>query len=365
VSSDCQIVLSCQREHTCFGVYEYEPSAAPSISPAPTESPVTASPVATSTSIISSDFSTGADGFTYSDDLFRGTNNAGYSNGAYESSKGASGDGALEVTVGGIDNLDIHGMSGGWQKTFTLSSAQAGFVTITLTYQLEVSAKYESNEYGEVLSSVDGILFGDGGNDFVSKLSGNSGNNVVGYTTVTLQAGYLGQGDHTLAVGLHNNIKTYNDEKSWLRIDSVDVDVIPSASTSVLSADFSTDADGFTYSDDLFKSTSEPDYADGAYQGSGGYNGDGALEVTLGGVDDDEVLGMSGGWQKTFTISSSEAGDAYIILTYQLEQAANYESDETSEVLCSMDGTLLTGNNGQNFLVKITGDGGGGSAQVV
>ncbi len=40
-------------------------------------------------------------------------------------------------------------------------------------------------------------------------------------------------------------------------------------------------------------------YADGSYLGAGGYSG-GALQITLGGIDGDDIFGMSGGWQHDF-----------------------------------------------------------------
>jgi len=381
LSADCHTVLSsCVREHTCFGIYEYAPSAAPSASPAPTAletlsptlSPVapTASPVATPggpITILSSDFSANADGFTYSDDVFRGTSNPSYASGTYEASEGAGGDGALEVSLGGINDDDISGMSGGWQKTFTLSSTQAGIATIEITYQLVLGANYESNEYSEALCSVGGILVGDGSSDALAKLigDGNGGvNQNTGWTTATLNAGRLGQGNHTLVIGAYNNIKTLSDEQTWFRIDSVHVSVKTQAPLFLLQADFSTNAEGFTYADDLFRNTNNAGYSDGVYQGSKGFTGDGALEVTLGGIDNHDIWGMSGGWQKTFTLSSTQAGQAYITIVYQLEQAANYESNEYTEALCSVDGSLV-GAGGTDYLSRLTGDGNGGYNQKV
>ena len=63
----------------------------------------------------------------------------------------------------------------------------------------------------------------------------------------------------------------------------------------LLSADFNSDANGFTYQDDAF-GTSQPNYASGTRVTSGGYGSTGGLQVTLGGVDANAITGMSGGW---------------------------------------------------------------------
>ena len=62
----------------------------------------------------------------------------------------------------------------------------------------------------------------------------------------------------------------------------------------ILSANFNTDAGGFTYVDDPFLGTSQPAYASGVRQATGGFGGSGGLEVTLGGVNGNTITGMSG-----------------------------------------------------------------------
>ena len=57
----------------------------------------------------------------------------------------------------------------------------------------------------------------------------------------------------------------------------------------VLNSDFSKDSDGWSYMDDTFRGTQQPDYADGEYDKS-----EKAVVVVLGGVDNDDLWDMSG-----------------------------------------------------------------------
>src|SRR5437660_1340835 len=59
--------------------------------------------------------------------------------------------------------------------------------------------------------------------------------------------------------------------------------------TTVFSETFDANAGGFTYFDDTFRGTSKPPYASGVRVASGG-NPNGALQVSLGGIDATQVL---------------------------------------------------------------------------
>jgi len=60
--------------------------------------------------VLRSDFSSSSnEAFACTDNLFRGTNTPG----AYASGSISGGGGALEVGLGGVDDIDIVGMSGG------------------------------------------------------------------------------------------------------------------------------------------------------------------------------------------------------------------------------------------------------------
>jgi type II secretory pathway pseudopilin PulG len=125
----------------------------------------------------------------------------------------------------------------------------------------------------------------------------------------------------------------------------------------LLFATFNADEDGFTYADNTFRSTSQPLYASGTWSGSAGYSG-GGLEVELGGVNNNNITNMSGGWSITFTVPTTIA--VTVSFWYELRQSNQYESDEYTEALMSVDGTLY-GQNPNDYIDRIAGDGNGGS----
>lgn len=65
----------------------------------------------------------------------------------------------------------------------------------------------------------------------------------------------------------------------------------------LLDADFTTGAEGFVYVDDAFGGSAGA-YASGSAAG-------GQLQVLLGGIDGADILDMSGGWQRSFTLDEA------------------------------------------------------------
>ena len=128
----------------------------------------------------------------------------------------------------------------------------------------------------------------------------------------------------------------------------------PPPPTGSFEAHFDNDAEGFTYVDDPFRGTSQPVYASGAYLATGGFAG-GGLSVDLGGIDDADINNMSGGWRRAFSLAADQ--QVALSLRYNLTQAANYESNELSQALLSVDGNLI-GFGGNDYLAQIAGDGG-------
>ncbi len=190
------------------------------------------------TQVLAASFDGGTNGFTYQDDLFRGTSRGDYASGEYEGNGGQSG-GGLAVDVGGINGQDItDGMSGGWTTSFTL--AQDGPATLTFSYRIDMSRRYESDEYVEVLASIDGALIGTDGNDYINRLYGRGPTTDTGWVAVTLDLGTLAAGTHTLALGGHNNKKTTTSESATFRFDDVSIEAAASGSN------FS-GTDSFTY----------------------------------------------------------------------------------------------------------------------
>jgi Ca2+-binding RTX toxin-like protein len=172
---------------------------------------------------LSADFDAGTDSFTYADDSFRGTAAPGYADGARIGAGGFSG-GALRVYLGGLDNVVVNGMSGGWERQITL--AEAGEVSVSFRYQLTHSGHHENDEYAEVMMSVDGVLYGSGANDYIQRITGDGDggpDQTTGWQSFTVDLGALAAGNHTVAIGGYANRKTFNDEFAEVLIDDVTI----------------------------------------------------------------------------------------------------------------------------------------------
>jgi hypothetical protein len=125
------------------------------------------------------------------------------------------------------------------------------------------------------------------------------------------------------------------------------------AQTVVLDSKFDlwTKEEGYVYADNRFRNTvGNTIYATGGWNYFAGR--DGALQVTLGGSDDKTVTtGSSGGWAKSFTASSTKTVTVSISLVYFYEMAKEWTDKDYSDVLLSMDGTLI-GTNGNDYIVR-------------
>ena len=127
----------------------------------------------------------------------------------------------------------------------------------------------------------------------------------------------------------------------------------------LVSASFDADAQGFAFQANAFRATNAAAFAAGEFDPAGGAAG-GGLVIVLGGRDNTVVNGISGGFARTFTVPA--AGTLTARVRIMLTQAANYEADEFSDALLSIDGRLV-GTGGNDFLARVTGDGNGGAAR--
>ncbi len=387
-------------------------------------------------------FDTTTDGFSYADDLFRGTNQPSYASGNHITSGGFTG-GALRVLVGGVNGSTILNMSGGWQRTFTLAVPTT--LTLSFRHRLTQTSNYESDEFSQTLVSVDGTLHGVAPNDYIAEVVGDTALTETGWQLIQLDLGTLAAGTHTLALGGFNNKKNASNESTEVLIDDLlltqpapvspsittqpsnvtvteptaatfsvvatggaplsyqwrrngvaisgatsasytlnptsaaadngaQFDVVVSnpggsvtstaavltvqsggggGETSLFDVHFTTDADGFAYQDDLFRGTNEPNYAAGNYIASGGFTG-GALRVSIGGINSQNVANMSGGWHRNFTLGVPTA--VTLSFRYRLTETAEYEVDEFSQMLVSVDG-VLHGISPNDYIAQVVGGG--------
>ena len=187
--------------------------------------------------LYASRFQRNSEGFVYADNTFYTTTTEKYASGKFVAETNSS-FGYLQVQLGGVDNLAINGMSGGWKRTFILP--QASRVTINIRFQISMSGEYESDEYARALLSVDGKIIGPSNSSvFLGQTIGTSTGMTAnpkpkiidGYKWVTITAENMNAGNHSITLGGFNNKKTWSDEFTQIRFSNVTIDYIPTAST--------------------------------------------------------------------------------------------------------------------------------------
>ncbi|MGE0254525.1 MAG: hypothetical protein AB7N54_19020 [Alphaproteobacteria bacterium] len=216
------------------------------------------------------EFNGGDEGFDYIDNAFRGTNQGSYASGNWDSNDGLGGSGDIEVALGGVNNNTINGMSGGWRLNFTTDGE--GPAEVTFWYRLNANTAYESDEYSEVLVSIDGQLVGAGNNDYVVRVSDGGD---TGWQQITLDLGDLPAGSHSLILGGYNNRKTESAETTDIDFDNV---TLSRSSTTSVEASVTVEPVEATGNDTIVGGAGD-DWLEG---GAGG--------DTLSGGDDDDVL---------------------------------------------------------------------------
>jgi cysteine-rich repeat protein len=180
-------------------------------------------PFAGATTLIDADFDADAEGFSYLDDTFWGTAQPAYASGTRLASGGFSG-GALSVALGGVDEIAITGMSGGWQIGFDVTVTEE--LEVTLRYSLTQSGDYESSELSQVMVSLDGTPIAGLGSDYVDQIAGDGNGGSPISTSWGIYRGNLGTlsaGSYTLTIGGYNSGKTSASEYTDILIDNVRV----------------------------------------------------------------------------------------------------------------------------------------------
>ncbi len=128
----------------------------------------------------------------------------------------------------------------------------------------------------------------------------------------------------------------------------------------IIDTGFDSGTSTFTYVDDVFRGTAQPDFASGTVLSDGGVSGD-ALQILLGGVAIGAVNDMSGGWVTDFSLPV--AATVNVTFSYNLTLAAQYEPTEFGQVLISIDGVLLS-TTANDYIVQ-QNDGGSTQWQTV
>ncbi|GAB1268389.1 hypothetical protein NBRC116493_16420 [Aurantivibrio infirmus] len=162
-------------------------------------------------------------GFAYLDDAFRNSASPNYASGNQVVDASCDNGGCLYVELAGIDSNNITDMSGAWQKSFTLNAGESA--SITFRYFFDQGPNYEPSEFSEALFSVDGVLIGTQGNDYLFHVAGDGDGgpalSTSGWITETFDLGELGAGTHTIEIGAYNNYKTSAGEFTSMWIDDV------------------------------------------------------------------------------------------------------------------------------------------------
>ena len=184
---------------------------------------------ATPVTLISSNFDGNSGGFSYLDDAF-GTSQPAFESGAWGSTGGSPG-GALQITLGGVSKLNATGqagMSAGWEDHFNLSTPTD--VTLTFEYKITQTPNYSAKDFGQALVSVDGVLIGTGGHDYVDQINGNGSGGIsltTGWKTVTIDLGVLSAGSHTLTIGGFSSQANTNSEATTVAFDNLSLATNP------------------------------------------------------------------------------------------------------------------------------------------
>ncbi|HEX9853839.1 MAG TPA: Ig-like domain-containing protein, partial [Acidimicrobiia bacterium] len=121
-----------------------------------------------------------------------------------------------------------------------------------------------------------------------------------------------------------------------------------------LGGDFDFSTDGFTYVDDAFEGTSNPQYANGFWVADGTFSDAGLAVHIAAAVQNQTINGISGGFSRSFTLAQST--DVTVSLVHRLEVGTGFTSSDCAEVRLAVDGVPY-GQGGNSYLSRIC-DGG-------
>jgi Ca2+-binding RTX toxin-like protein len=298
---------------------------------------------------INANFASNENGFVYADGRFGGGEPA--SGTRVTNAPGSNT--ALQVALGGGSGSATN-MTGGWSKTFNLTTA--ALVTITFDYYLTISGETDSGDNGQVLMAVDGTLHGTGAADYVSQLSGvsfNSSSSNTGWQTfsVTLD---LEAGNHTLDLGALMTAKGDLTETATAYFDNVQVDTqFGTSSFHYTASDGSLTSDGLVtitgQSGSTITGTSASEILISG-SGSDTLNGNGGNDTFIGNGGNDILNGGSGNDTYRFgladgndTINDSGGSDRIQIITAgQALTSLNFSEGSSDNLVIQFNGQQIT-----------------------
>ena len=247
---------------------------------------------------------------------------------------GVSGDlveGALTISV--LRTQDRR--SGQWRKVCSTFTGEK--LSLAIDLRLTQSGGYLAGEISEAFVLIDAQRYtlveivGDGPRGEPQTVSG--------IFELELE---LAAGPHEIAIGCSSDVTGAGggtpdraEQSTECRIDAV---MPAEGPTSVVEADYDLETDVFTFLPD----PENPDYTSGRHLLDGGTctcqgacRCGGAIEVQVGGMDDNPVFDMVGKWSRRFTAS---AETVTVTLDASLTQTSGFGSDEFSEARLAVDG---------------------------
>ena len=123
----------------------------------------------------------------------------------------------VSITVGGIDNQNIYGLSGGYSHTFTTTEDK--HIYLEFDWILDISNTYESDEFGEAVVELDDNVV------TIERLYGQGNSCTKSGNDRVVQFSNVPPGEHKITIGVYNNQKTYDNEVTSVKYDNVKISV--------------------------------------------------------------------------------------------------------------------------------------------
>ena len=254
----------------------------------------------------------------------------------------------VPIQVGGID-----GFPGAPDLLFGIGAAANGQNLITTylfrnTFEISADQLTETEWLANYLLDDGGVIYINGTEVFrtpsmpagaieTTTLSGLGDES--GFSTGNLNlSGVLVEGTNSIAVEVHQNTLESSDV-------GFQVQLLPGSQAV---------AGGFTYVDDPFQDTADPDFSSGEVDPTGGFQG-GALRVQTGGQNFFANFfspESSGGWSREFTLE--ETALTTINFRYRLNVAGDFDNNEYGEAVLTVDG-IRYGDGPDNSLLRFNG----------